>query len=99
MRALLTVIVIAALAWSIYWVVGSTGANTAFKTWFEDRRSEGWVADVSSLETKGFPNRFDTTFSDISLADPETGLAWEAPFFSDFRTQLQAEPRDRHLAQ
>ncbi|MEL7258126.1 MAG: DUF2125 domain-containing protein [Pseudomonadota bacterium] len=84
MRALLTVIVIAALAWSIYWAVGSTGANTAFKTWFEDRRAEGWLADVSSIETKGFPNRFDTTFSDVSLADPETGLAWEAPFFQIF---------------
>lgn len=84
MRALLTVIVIAALAWSIYWAVGSTGVNTAFKTWFEDRRAEGWVADVSSLETKGFPNRFDTTFSDLSLADPETGLAWDAPFFQIF---------------
>ncbi|WP_317055837.1 MULTISPECIES: DUF2125 domain-containing protein [Roseovarius] len=84
MRALLTVIVIAALAWSIYWAVGSTGVNTAFNTWFEDRRSEGWVAEVSALETKGFPNRFDTTFSDVSLADPETGLAWEAPFFQIF---------------
>ncbi len=84
MRTLLTVIVILALGWSIYWAIGSTGANTAFKTWFEDRRAEGWVADVSTLETKGFPNRFDTTFSDVSLADPETGLAWEAPFFQIF---------------
>lgn len=84
MRALLTFILIAAAAWSGYWYIGSTGANAAFNTWFEDRRAEGWVADVATLETNGFPNRFDTTFGDIALADPDTGLAWEAPFFQIF---------------
>jgi len=30
---------------------------------------------------QGFPNRFDVAFEDLILADPETGLAWEAPRF------------------
>ena len=81
MRILLTLIAIAAAAWSGYWYVGKTGVSTGFSTWLEARRGEGWVADVGTLETKGFPNRFDTTFTDIALADPDTGLAWEAPFF------------------
>lgn len=81
MRILLTLIVIAAAAWSGYWYVGKTGVTKGFSTWLEARRAEGWVAETSRLETHGYPNRFDTTFTDLALADPETGLAWEAPMF------------------
>lgn len=81
MRILLTLIVIAATAWSGYWFVGSTGMTTAFESWLDARRGEGWVAEAADIETRGFPNRFDTSFTDIALADPDTGLAWEAPFF------------------
>ncbi|MEO0917579.1 MAG: DUF2125 domain-containing protein, partial [Pseudomonadota bacterium] len=34
---------------------------------------------LSELETGGFPNRFDTTITDLRLADPATGIAWSAP--------------------
>jgi len=84
MRGMLILIVVAALAWSVYWAVGSTGATKSFEDWFETRRADGWVAEYSDLSTQGFPNRFDTTLTDVSLADPDTGLAWEAPFFQVF---------------
>ncbi len=81
MRLLLTIITLGAALWSGYWFFGQQGVTTAFSTWFEDRRAEGWVAEYSALDTKGFPNRFDTTFTDLVLADPDTGLSWDAPFF------------------
>ncbi len=81
MRMLLTVILIATAGWSGYWALASSGAKTAFETWFDQRRSEGWVADYGDLTVSGFPNRVDTSFSNISLADPATGIAWTAPFF------------------
>lgn len=81
MRVLFLVIVVAALGWSGYWWIGQQGLQQGFATWFEARRAEGWVAETSDLGVRGFPNRFDTGFSDLVLADPETGLAWEAPFF------------------
>ena len=81
MRLLLAVIVIAALGWSAYWVIGQRGLEQGLADWFEARRAEGWVAETSDLRVRGFPNRFDTGFSDLLLADPETGLAWEAPYF------------------
>ena len=84
MRMLLMVILVAAVGWGGYWFAGSIGVTTAFTTWFEDRRGEGWVAEYSDLNTIGFPNRFDTNFTNISLADPDTGLAWDAPFFQIF---------------
>lgn len=81
MRFLLGIVTIGAALWSGYWFVGQSGVTAGFDAWFEDRRGEGWAAEVSALETKGFPNRFDTEFTDLVLADPDTGLAWEAPFF------------------
>lgn len=81
MRGLLAIIVIAALGWSAYWVLGQRGMHAALAQWFDARRAEGWVAETSDLAVQGYPNRFDIGFSDLILADPETGLAWEAPFF------------------
>lgn len=81
MRVLLSVILIAAAGWSGYWFVGKTGVSRGFERWFEARRAEGWVAEATTITTRGFPNRFDTSFTDLALADPDTGLAWEAPFF------------------
>lgn len=81
MRFLLGLIVVLALGWSGYWFVGAGAARSGFETWFDARRADGWVAEYDTLDINGFPNRFDAGFTDISLADPETGLAWEAPFF------------------
>jgi len=81
MRILLALILIAAAAWSAHRFVARSGVTHGFERWFEARRAEGWVAEADSTETRGFPNRFDTSFTDVRLADPGTGLAWEAPFF------------------
>ena len=84
MKRLLAVIVVAAALWSGYWVVAMRGARAGFEEWFAARRAEGWQADYAALTVRGFPNRIDTTFDKPALADPETGLAWEAPFFQIF---------------
>lgn len=81
MRFLLTLILLAAIGWCGYWFIGATGSKAAFEGWIDERRTEGWVADYTELDVQGFPNRFDVTFTDLSLADPETGLAWSASFF------------------
>jgi hypothetical protein len=78
---LMIVVVLATAGWSGYWFWASRTVESAFATWFEERRTEGWVAEYDDLSVVGFPNRIDTTFSNLSLADPETGLAWEADFF------------------
>ena len=78
------VIYVAALFAAIYagyWVVGWQGALRAIPAWAEDRRSDGWQVDYSDLSVRGFPSRFDTTLSDLVLADPGTGWSWEGPFF------------------
>lgn len=81
MRFLLGAILIAAAAWAGYWFVGAGAARMAFEGWFEARRADGWQAEYRELDIAGFPNRFDAGFDAIALADPDTGLAWEAPYF------------------
>ena len=81
MRRLLVVVVVAALAWGGYWFVGARAVETGLSAWIDQRRAEGWAADYVALDTRGFPNRFDTTITDLQLADPQTGVAWSARFF------------------
>lgn len=78
MRILIWLLVLGAAGWSGYWFVASNGVGRGLETWLEARTAEGWQAE-GSVATTGFPMAFETTISDIALADPETGLAWNAP--------------------
>ncbi len=93
MKRLLLFIVICALGWASYWWIGSTAATRGFTQWFEDRRADGWIAEAADITTQGFPSRFDTTLTQIALADPRTGLAYEAPFLQIFALSY----RPQHL--
>ena len=84
MKRLLMVIVVAAALWSGYWYAAMQGAKTGFEAWFAARRAEGWQADYAALTIRGYPNRVDSHFNQPVLADPDTGLAWQAPFFQIF---------------
>lgn len=81
MRKLLVFVIVAALAWSGYWFLGAQGHKAALTKWLDDRRAEGWQVDYSEHKLRGFPNRFDTTLTDLALTDPKTGISWQAPFF------------------
>lgn len=80
MRYLLAAIVAAALGWGGYWYLGASQTERALRGWFDARSQEGWVANYSDISTTGFPNRLDSTIRDPELADPDTGVAWRAPF-------------------
>ncbi|MCK0172283.1 DUF2125 domain-containing protein [Aliiroseovarius sp. S1123] len=81
MRKLVVIAVVLAGLWSGYWFIGAKGVESAFNTWIDDRRAEGWVSQAQDVSTRGFPNRFDTIFTGLELADPDTGLAWRAEEF------------------
>ncbi len=79
MRILTAVVIIAALAWGGYWYVGASAVENGLRSWIEQRRTEGWLAEYVTLNTRGFPHRFDTTITGLELADPRSGLAWNMP--------------------
>lgn len=90
MRLLLLIVAGLALAWSGYWMAGARGVERGLTGWLDDRAAAGWVANYAGVETRGYPNRFDTTVTALELADPATGVAWSAPFFQILR--LSYEP-------
>ena len=78
-RLLILALVLASL-WGGYWYVGATSMEGAFRSWLDARRADGWTAEAV-VETRGFPSRFDTTFTGLTIADPRSGWGWEAPIF------------------
>lgn len=80
MGRLIVLVLMVAGVWMGLWAVGSVLYEKELRGWIETRRSEGWAADVGALKVAGFPSRFDTTLTDVSMADPQTGVAWSAPF-------------------
>ena len=73
-------VLLVAGVWMGLWAAGSILYERGLNGWIEARRAEGWAADVGALNVAGFPSRFDTTISDVQMADPATGVAWSAPF-------------------
>jgi len=80
MRFLLGLILVISAAWATYWFASSRALENAANGWLADRYAQGWLAE-GQANVAGFPYRFDMTFTDLDLADPETGLAWQAAFF------------------
>lgn len=91
MRILIAIIVIVAAAWGGFWVYQSQVRDKALRTWMQERRDAGWVADASDITVRGFPNRLDATLSDINLVAADNSFAWSAPFLQTL--QLVYEPK------
>ncbi|MEL7298747.1 MAG: DUF2125 domain-containing protein [Pseudomonadota bacterium] len=79
MRFIIWIMAFATIGWCGYWVLAQSAIEKGARGWFEERRADGWAADVAEVETRGFPYRFDTVLIDVSLADPETGVLWSLP--------------------
>ena len=92
--ALLGVILLAFAGWSGWWWIGSTAKQTALEGWLAERRADGWVAE-GEVRVAGYPNRFDMTVRDLTLADPAAGWAWAAP---EFRTYMLSWEPNRVIA-
>jgi hypothetical protein len=84
MRKLLFLLVLGSVLWSVYWFVGSSALRQGAEQWFADQASRGVTAEKSALTVAGFPNRFDMTVEGLRLADPQSGIGWQAPFAQVF---------------
>lgn len=82
-----------AVLYAGYWGVGWWSLPKGIEAWAKDRRAEGWQVDWTEVTVVGFPSRFDTTLAEPRVADPQTGWAWQAPFFQ----LLSLSYRPNHL--
>ena len=74
------IVIIFAIVWSVWWIMGQQIITRGLPTWLEDRRTEGWQAEAET-SVAGYPLTWRATFPELLLADPDTGLVWEAPGF------------------
>jgi hypothetical protein len=81
MRALFFVVTVLAALYGGYWFVGSSQLETRAEAALDDLRAQGWQVSYDSLDTAGFPSRFDTTVTELFLLSPDGRFAWAAPFF------------------
>lgn len=84
MRALQWTVLTLGILWGGYWLVGSTALQKGAEAWFADQTTQGRIATNSGVKVQGFPNRFDLTVSDLHLADPVTGIGYDAAFVQLF---------------
>ncbi len=82
MRVLLWFTLAAALVWAGWWVVGSRAALRGAEAAFAAAPAAGWQATHGGISVAGFPNRFDLTVTDPSVA--RGGFGWRGPFLQVF---------------
>ncbi|WP_298839292.1 DUF2125 domain-containing protein [uncultured Roseobacter sp.] len=76
MRRIVWFLLIAGVAWSAWWGVTAFGMRSGILTWFEERRAEGWQAELNDVELGGWPLAINAELEEPALADPETGAAF-----------------------
>ncbi len=89
MRKLIIIILSLGVLWGGYLFVGSSAVEKSLISWLSDTSSRGWAAKYSALNTRGFPNRFDTTFNDLEVEIGDGDYTWAVPFFQIFALSYQ----------
>lgn len=79
MRKLIALVVIAAVLYGGYWFVGRSQIDTRLTTALSEIDAGPTDLTYTSLNTRGFPSRFDTTITDLQFADAAAGVGYSTP--------------------
>ena len=77
MRKFIWLLLGLALLYSAYWFIAARASESGIAAWLDTRQAEGWQSEYASLNTRGYPLTFETTLTDVAIADPLTGLAYQ----------------------
>lgn len=84
MRKLIVVVLLAAFAYGGYWFVGKSQIQARLTEALQTIDDGPVNLTYSSLHTRGFPSRFDTTITDLVFEDPALSARWSSPTFQLF---------------
>ena len=84
MRKLIVIVVVLASLYGGYWFVGRSQIQKVLTDALEQVDTGPADLTYTSLKTRGFPSRFDTTITDLQFSDPTISTIWTAPFFQLF---------------
>lgn len=79
---LINIVIVLGLAWSAWWYSAGFLLRHSIQGWFTTQQTRGWQADFGDMRTTGYPLRHITTLSGPALADPATGIAWQADWLN-----------------
>lgn len=88
MRALLALVMAAAVAYGGYWYAGSRAVLAGARAALAEIRDQG-RGDAAGVTLAGFPSRFDLTITAPSLVSADGALGWSAPFVQIFALSYQ----------
>ena len=80
MRKLTFIVAILAAIYAGYWFIGSSAVEKGVTGQIAKMNEAGWDITYSDLATKGFPSRFDTSATDLSVTTPDDAFTWNVPF-------------------
>lgn len=80
MKLLLTIVLVVAAIYAGVWVVAARGLDRGLQAALDAAAAQGWQIETSSLETSGFPSRFDVTAQDLSVTTPDRSTTWQTPW-------------------
>ncbi len=89
MRRLTFLVIILAALYSGYWFVGARAVETGARDGLANLQAAGWEARYTDLNTIGFPSRFDTTITDLSLIAPDSQFSYSGDFLQIFALSYQ----------
>ncbi len=89
MRRLTILVAVMALIYSAYWFIGATATERGARGALDNLTQQGWDISYDSLNTRGFPSRFDTTFDEIDLSAPDGSIRFSAPFVQTMSLSYQ----------
>ena len=89
MRKLTFLVLILGALYSGYWFFGARSVEQGALQVIDDARQQGWGISYDDLQTAGFPSRFDTTVTDLTLTAADGSWSWQAPFLQIFALSYQ----------
>ncbi len=81
MKWMFKLVFLGAALWSGYWFIGANTQEKMYSELLTESRNQGWTAESRNLGVSGFPNRFDTTFTDLNFRDPSGRWGWRGAEF------------------
>jgi hypothetical protein len=81
MRKLIVLVVVLATLYGGYWFIGRSQIQSRLTDAIVQVDAGEMNVTFTSLATRGFPSRFDTTVTDLVVEDPIAGVRWETPIF------------------
>ena len=81
MKWMFKLLLLGATLWGGYWFIGAKAQEEAYASLIESSRATGWKVESQAPELIGFPNRFDTTLTDLDFQSPGGNWGWRGESF------------------